>query len=331
MWFGCQREACTRRLRSGVSAPAETKLGGFFARLCDDGHVRRLIELARDEDLGPSQGVRDVTSLATVDATEQVAATVVARSGGVLAGLRCVPLIIEVFGADRRVSWTAEAEDGEHVAKGAAAGQLAGFAHDVLAIERTLLNLVGRLSGIATRTDRFVKLVKGTRARVLDTRKTTPGLRALEKYAVRCGGGYSHRLGLYDAMLIKDNHLAHVPLDEVASVVAAAARKGRELAARHRAALSFIECEVDSLEQLAAILAAGGCGVNIVLLDNMPPEQMREAVGMRDRAGVNVELEASGGVNEQTIRSIAETGVDRISVGGLTHQAVSLDVALDVQ
>lgn len=303
----------------------------MFAGLCAGGGVRRLLELARDEDVGPASGVGDVTSLATVDAAAKVSAAVVARSGGVLSGLCCVPMIIEVFGADRRVSWVAERDDGDHVDKGAIAGVLTGFARDVLVIERTLLNLVGRLSGIATRTARFVKLVEGTRARVLDTRKTTPGLRALEKYAVRCGGGHSHRMGLYDAMLIKDNHLAHVPLGEVAGVVTAAARKGRELAALRRMPLSFVECEVDRLEQLAAIIAAGGCGVDIVLLDNMPTSQIREAVEMRDRAGIRLELEASGGVNEQTIRGIAETGVDRISVGGLTHQAVSLDVALDVR
>lgn len=320
-------------LRCRVTDPALLTLPEFFAHLTADGRVRRLLELARDEDLGPAAptGVGDVTSRATVGEHEQVTASLVARSGGAMAGLTCVPMLIDVFGATGRVRWNSSCNDADVLAAVTTAGQLVGPARDVLAIERTLLNLVGRLSGIATRTAKFVNLVRGTRARVLDTRKTTPGLRALEKYAVRCGGGHSHRLGLYDAMLIKDNHLAHVPLGEVAQVVTKAAARGRELAAEHGQILAFVECEVDRLDQLGAILSAGGCGVDIVLLDNMPPAQMREAVAMRDRAGLRLELEASGGVNEQTIRGIAETGVDRISVGGLTHQAVSLDVALDVQ
>lgn len=313
--------------------PNTLTLESFYHHLAADGHIRRLLELARDEDLGPPPpaGLGDITSRTTLDGSASGEAALMARQGGVIAGIRLVPQLLEVFGMHASIDVAVVATDGCSVGPGTTIATLRGRVRDLLALERTLLNLVGRLSGVATRTAAFVHLVRGTRARILDTRKTTPGLRALEKYAVRCGGGYSHRLGLYDAVLIKDNHLAGVPLERVAALVTESAARARAIAAQQQAELTFIECEVDNLEQLRVILAAGGCGVDIVLLDNMSTDQLREAVRMRNTARSRLLLEASGGVNEHTVRPIAETGIDRISIGGLTHQAVSLDVALDMQ
>ncbi len=315
-----------------MPAPEALTLDAFYERITADGHVRRLLELARDEDLGPPPpgGVGDVTSRTIIDEKATGSASLVARQGGVIAGLRFIPELLDVFGTGQLIETNIIAADGCSVEPGTVVATLHGRVRALLAVERTLLNLVGRLSGVATRTAAFVHLTRGTRARTLDTRKTTPGLRAFEKYAVRCGGGHAHRLGLYDAVLIKDNHLAGVTIGRVAHVVAAAADKARAIAAEHRADLSFIECEVDRLDQLKAILDAGGCGVDIVLLDNMTVDDLREAVRLRDTAGLPILLEASGGVNEITVRAIAQTGVDLISIGGLTHQAVSLDMGLDM-
>lgn len=317
--------------------PTPPTLDAVYEHLSAGGHVRRLLELARDEDLGPSAhsaaagaGAGDITSLATIEGSASGNASLVARQGGVIAGLRFIPDLLDAFGVRGAVEATIIAADGCSVGPGTAVAALRGRLRDLLAIERTLLNLVGRLSGVATRTAAFVHLTRGTRARILDTRKTTPGLRAFEKYAVRCGGGHSHRLGLYDAVLIKDNHLAGVPIDRVAGVVSAGAERARAIARERGVELSFIECEVDRLDQLRAVLDSGGCGVDIVLLDNMPVDSLREAVRLRDSKFPRILLEASGGVSEHTVRAIAETGIDRISIGGLTHQAVSLDVAFDM-
>ncbi len=304
-------------------------LDALWNRLAGDGLVRRLLEIARDEDVGPAGGIGDITSRVSVGAADQCTGRLVFRQAGVVAGLRAIPLLAEVMGVAARTEIRILAPDGGRLNAGGVAAEVRGPARDVLLVERTMLNLVARLSGIATRTAAFVSLVEGTGAGVYDTRKTTPGLRNLEKYAVRCGGGRSHRLGLFDAVLIKDNHLATAPVEGIASVVAAASARAREIAAGYRRELAFVECEVDSLDQFRAILASGGCGLDVVLLDNMSTAQLAEAVRMRDASGVRVQLEASGGVHERTIRAIAETGVERISVGGLTHQATSLDVGLD--
>ncbi len=198
----------------------------------------------------------------------------------------------------------------------------------MLAAERILLNLLGRLSGIATLTRRYVNAVAGTKARIYDTRKTTPGWRRLEKYAVRCGGGRNHRGGLDEAVLIKDNHLV---LAEIAGIDAVQAVLRARRFIEQRAgdvgmAGMVIEVEVDTLEQLDAVLTVGP---DIVLLDNMDPARLREAVARRDAVAPAVELEASGGVDLATVREIAESGVERISVGALTHSAVALDFGLD--
>jgi nicotinate-nucleotide pyrophosphorylase (carboxylating) len=331
-----RRAACLTQplpVPSRVPDPNTLALPDFFTHLAADGHIRRLLELARAEDLGPPPpaGLGDITSLVTVQDRRETAAHLVAREAGCISGLRLIPMLLDVFAPAGHIAADIRAADGDRVAAGTTLAILRGRERDLLTLERTLLNIIGRLSGIATRTAAFVKLVEGTRARILDTRKTTPGLRALEKYAARCGGGHSHRLGLYDAVLIKDNHLAHVPLDQVAEVVTTAVKRAQAIAIERGLELSFIECEVDRLDQFDAILRAGGCDLDIVLLDNMSLDDMRTAVRMRNDLVDGLLLEASGGVNERTVRNIAETGIDRISIGGLTHHAVNLDVALDIQ
>ncbi|MBL0926281.1 MAG: carboxylating nicotinate-nucleotide diphosphorylase [Phycisphaerales bacterium] len=296
-------------------------LPALFAELSASGHIRRLFELARDEDVGAG----DATSKVCIEASASTTALIRARAPGVLAGLATLPLLLDVF--DPGVSFRPMAADGEHVRAGAVLGTLAGPTRGVLTVERTVLNTLSRLSGVATLTARYVGAAGTGRARVFDTRKTTPGLRALEKYAVRCGGGFNHRIGLFDAVLIKDNHLARVAIDALASRVTKAARAARA-AAR---ALRFIEVEVDSLDQLRAVLTVEPGLVDIVLLDNMAPAALAEAVMLRDRLAPGIELEASGGVTLETISAIAATGVDRISVGAITHSAAALDIALDIE
>ncbi len=300
--------------------PNSLSLVELWSHLSSDGLARRLLELARDEDLG---NAGDVTASAMGESNERVEAAVRARSAGVVAGAACLPMLVDVF--DGAVEISEQRKDGESVDAGDTVALLTGRLADIVTIERTLLNLLGRMCGVATLTRRYVDAVEGTRARILDTRKTTPGLRAFEKYAVRCGGGANHRLGLYDAMLVKDNHLASIPLERLTVEIATASRRARE---RHD--LAFVEVEVDSIPQFERLLDVPAGLVDIVLLDNMDPETLRAAVGMRDAAGSSLLLEASGGVRLESVRAIAETGVDRISVGALTHSAVSLDLGLDI-
>lgn len=310
-------------------------LDAVYAELTRDGALAAQMKLAFDEDLGAGGRPGDVTSRACIPESAKTQAALVARQPGVLAGVRCLPTILNRFAPG--CSLSVRAADGQRIEPGQHLANLEGPTREVLAAERTLLNLLSRLSGIATGTAEYVQRVAHTRARLLDTRKTTPGMRGLEKYAVRCGGGYCHRVGLYDAMLIKDNHLAGVPLEALAAFVARAIAKGRALA-QESGGLRFVELEVDTLEQFETVLAAGLCEarsspsgvIDIVLLDNMNCDQLRAAVRMRAAAQAGVLLEASGGVTLETIAEIAETGVDRISVGGLTHQARSLDLALDI-
>jgi len=267
-----------------------------------------LLDRALAEDLGRAG---DLTSLATVEEAATARAHVVVRAPGVVAGL---PLVGEVFARlDARVERRLAAVDGDRVAAGAVLARLAGPARALLAGERVALNLLGRLSGIATATRELVDLVAGTGAAIADTRKTTPTLRALEKYAVRCGGGANHRFGLDDAVLIKDNHVAAV------GSVGEAIRRAKAFAGH----LVKVEAEIQRLEQLEEAVAAGA---DVVMLDNFGLEAIRQAVR---RGGGRVVLEASGGVTRETARAIAETGVDLISVGAITHSAPALDVALD--
>ena len=283
-----------------------------------------LLRLAIDEDLG-TRG--DWTSRALVAEDVAGRAAVVARQPGVVAGLPGVATALAAF--DPYLRWWPQTDDGQSVAKDTCVGTVEGPARALLAAERVLLNLLGRLSGIATLTRQYVDAVAGTKARIYDTRKTTPGWRRLEKYAVRCGGGRNHRRGLDEAVLIKDNHLAlGSRAGEAGQFTPAEAvlRARRFVAATAGDLAMVIEVEVDTLEQLDAVFPARP---DIVLLDNMAPGQLREAVERRDARDPAIELEASGGVNLGTVRQIALSGVERISVGALTHSAVALDFGLD--
>ena len=275
-----------------------------------------LIDMALDEDL---RGACDLTSVALVTEDQFGVVQVVARQRGVVAGL---PIIQQVFAKiDPSVEIDLLCRDGESVYPGRVLANVQGAVRSLLTGERTVLNFLTALGGVATLTRRFVDAAAGTRSKVLDTRKTWPGWRLLQKYAVRCGGGTNHRIGLYDGILIKYNHLAAWRSQSPDGSVAAAIRECRD-----RWPGKSIEVEVDTLPQLNDALHAQP---EIVLLDNMKPAQLREAVQIRDRFARSVLLEASGGVNLETIREIAATGVDRISIGALTHSAAALDVAFD--
>jgi nicotinate-nucleotide pyrophosphorylase (carboxylating) len=276
--------------------------------------ARALVEMALAEDLGPSG---DRTTLALIAENQIATATFIARAPGVVAGLPIAAMALERVDADLRLNF--DIADGTVVAKGDCIAAVGGRLQSLLIAERTALNFLQRLSGIATLTRKFVDAVAGTNAAILDTRKTTPGWRLLEKYAVRCGGGVNHRFGLYDAILIKDNHIAGVNGDVVEAVKRARSFPGN-------AGLP-VEIEVDSLPQLERVLSVSP---EIVLLDNMTTDVMRVAVAIRNRLSPPTKLEASGGVNLATVRGIAETGVDRISIGALTHSAPALDIALDL-
>ena len=293
-------------------------------RLADEW--RRLLAIALEEDLGEAG---DCTTQSLVPATSQGMARVVARQQGIVCGMSAAEMAFVEL--DSELAFTTAASDGDRVAQRTELMSVAGAAGSLLTAERTVLNVIGRLSGIATLTRRYVDAVAGTGARIYDTRKTTPGWRRLEKYAVGCGGGHNHRTGLYDAVLIKDNHLAFCR-DEAAAAVgpAEAVRRVRawldEREAKSGRDRSIVEIEVDTLEQLAEVVTAEP---DVVLLDNMTTDELRRAVTMRDDSAAVVQLEASGGINLDTVAAVAATGVDRISVGALTHGAVSLDVAMD--
>jgi nicotinate-nucleotide pyrophosphorylase (carboxylating) len=266
--------------------------------------TRQLIKVALAEDIGPG----DVTSRLTVPAGRLARARLVAGTDGVLAG---IDVCRQVFAAvDRSVHFVPELGDGARFRKGEVLAGINGRARPILSAERTALNFLQRLSGIASVTRRFVVAVRGTGAVILDTRKTIPGWRTLEKYAVRCGGGTNHRAGLYDMILIKDNHIA------AAGSITAAMK-------RCRSSRLPIEVETETLAEVEEALAAGA---KRILLDNMPPGEMRRAVILsRGRA----KLEASGGITLGNVRRVAQTGVDYISVGAITHSAPAADIALD--
>ncbi|MCS7305390.1 MAG: carboxylating nicotinate-nucleotide diphosphorylase [Thermoguttaceae bacterium] len=329
-----------------------------------EGQWRRVVREALAEDLG---SVGDLTSQALVEEHRWGQAEVVCRQAGILAGLPGVPVLLaEVeawlqegtvlgcgptgvgveepgrlashcehpavagpwLGAQgeptaARLRWIPLAEEAQPLRPGQTVGQLQGPSRLILACERILLNLLGRLSGIATLTRQYVEAVSGTGAAIYDTRKTTPGWRLLEKYAVRCGGGRNHRTGLFDAILIKDNHLA---LCQAQFGPAQAVQQARKYLHHIGKPHLPVEIEVDRLEQLDEVLLAGP---DLILLDNMSPQQLRQAVQRRNALNPQVLLEASGGIRLETVRQIAQTGVDRISVGALTHSAPSLDLGLD--
>ncbi|HET6623063.1 MAG TPA: carboxylating nicotinate-nucleotide diphosphorylase [Gaiellaceae bacterium] len=268
--------------------------------------LERIALAALAEDVGEG----DVTTEATVDALATGSADVVVKEPGVVCGLDVAQAVF--LAVDPELRFERLVDDGAVVAAGAPVARVEGPERAILTGERTALNFLARLSGIATLTRRYVDAVEGTGAAILDTRKTTPGLRALEKHAVACGGGRNHRFGLDDGVLVKDNHL------RAAGSVATAVE-------RLRAATSLpIEVECDTLEQVAEALAAGA---DAILLDNMTTDRLRDAVAL---VGGRARLEASGGVTLENVRAVAETGVDEISVGALTHSARSLDVSLEL-
>jgi nicotinate-nucleotide pyrophosphorylase (carboxylating) len=317
-------------------------LSDLFQYCLDTGFVRRLIDLARDEDLGrgpalPVAGNRnhrrrqttglDLTTAACFPAETRGKARVVARQPGVISGQELIAPVLDAFAPGTNVTF--HPLDGVRVEAGTLLAELDGWMDEILAAERTLLNLIGRMSGVATKTAEFISAMTAAgpvRAKLFDTRKTTPGMRVLEKYAVRCGGGMCHRIGLHDAVLIKDNHIAGVRTDQLADFVTRAASRARQLGSP-----AFVEVEVDSESQLAALLTLPRGVVNVALLDNMTPERLAGCVRMRDHAAADLLLEASGGITMKSIRATADTGVERISTGAITHSAIWLDIAMDIE
>ncbi len=277
-------------------------------------HSAILIELALAEDIGGG----DVTSRYFVPEERRACAFAAVRKDGVVSG---VGLAARVFSTvDPALEVEILVPDGSRVAAGALLIRVEGSARSILTAERTALNFLQHLSGVATLTARYVELVKGTRARILDTRKTTPGYRLLEKQAVLDGGGTNHRLGLYDRAMVKDNHLVAEGRAEALQAAINKLKSGKPEVE--------VELEADSLEQVRSFLTLEG--INYILLDNMSPEQLREAVALRGERG-KPQLEASGGITLETLREIAGTGVDFISVGALTHSAPALDIGLDFE
>ena len=293
-----------------------------------EDECRRLVRAAVLEDLGREL---DWTTVSLVPMEKIGRADIVARQAGVIAGIPAAKIVIDEM--DRQIQIAPQVAEGQKVEAGVVIAKLEGPARSLLTVERPMLNFLGRLAGVATQTRRFVEAIAGTKARLYDTRKTTPGWRRLEKYAVRQGGGHNHRTGLFDAVLIKDNHVALG-----AALEGQGSQSPAELVRRAREFLlgnfpvgdarreMIVEVEVDSLAQLEQVLPEAP---DLVLLDNMHFDELRRAVMLRDATAPTVELEASGGITLETIGAIAGTGIDRISAGALTHSADWFNVAVD--
>jgi nicotinate-nucleotide pyrophosphorylase (carboxylating) len=277
----------------------------------NDSRIGRLIELALMEDIG----MGDITSEATVDEEQTAAATLLCKQEGVVAGLDVAALVFQY--CDHGITLTPAVSDGSAVEAGTTLGTVDGNARAILRGERTALNFLQRMSGIATETRRYVEAVKGFRARITDTRKTVPGLRVLDKWAVRLGGGTNHRFGLDDMVLIKDNHIA------AAGGIRNALHQCRSYLLKHEIGVR-IEVETRTFEEVREALDAGG--IDRIMLDNASPEAMRRAV---EYIAGRVEVEASGGITLENVREVAATGVDLISIGALTHSVRALDIALE--
>jgi nicotinate-nucleotide pyrophosphorylase (carboxylating) len=289
--------------------------------------LRDLIQLARREDMGND----DVTSRLLVAEQTIAVGTLLQQEVGIVCGLPIVEMVCRTYDERLRV----EQIPGFHmeIIEGRMSDsrrtpllRIRGPMRSLLSAERVILNFLQRMSGVATQTQRFVRRAAGTRARIYDTRKTIPGFRLLDKYAVLCGGGQNHRMGLYDGLLIKDNHVAAIPIKNLATELSRVVRQSRSEDAKR-----FVEIEVDTLEQFREALKVDG--IDAILLDNMDCPTMEAAVQLRDSAGRRgvVELEASGGVTLETVRPIANTGVERIAVGALTHSATALNIGLEVE
>ncbi|MGC2109478.1 MAG: carboxylating nicotinate-nucleotide diphosphorylase [Candidatus Korobacteraceae bacterium] len=282
--------------------------------------ITAILENALQED----RATRDATSYACIDANQRAAATILAKQDCVLSGLGCIHRILDVFAmldgtvtSHPEVTSHTEIFDGVRLRHGQSVAVIVHNARVVLSCERVILNLMQRMSGIATLTRRYVDAVEGTKTVILDTRKTAPGLRLLDKYAVSCGGGRNHRLDLSDGVLIKNNHIA----------LAGSAVAALERALGNRRGSQLVEIEVRSLEELDAVLDHGA---EAVLLDNMSPEQVRQAVDRVRTLDRRVPLEASGGITLENVRAYADTGVDFISVGALTHSVPAVDISMRI-
>jgi nicotinate-nucleotide pyrophosphorylase (carboxylating) len=290
--------------------------------VADEEGVARLIALAKAEDLGSG----DLTVGLMADPAEQAEFRLVAKEPGVFAGREIAPAVLVAYDESIAIEWAPSSADGSAIRTVPAdLAVVRGPLGAILSAERVLLNFLQRLSGVATLTRRFVDAVAGTEARILDTRKTTPGWRELDKYAVRCGGGDNHRHGLYDAVLIKDNHLAGVETQRLAGTVFDMLNRLGQL----QTPPSFVEVEADSLAQVEEFLKV--VGIDVILLDNFSLDDLRKAVTLRNAYNLRgkVVLEASGGVTLETVRAVAETGVDRISAGAITHSASALDLSME--
>jgi len=281
--------------------------------------IRPLIKMAIEEDLG----AEDITSKLLFKRKAKIKSDIVSREEIIVCGMKVAAEILKLY--DENLTLKIHIKDGQAAHVGSKLGTIEGPIQPMLSAERILLNFLQRLSGIATTTAKYVRAIKGTRARIYDTRKTTPGWRLLEKYAVRCGGGFNHRLGLYDAVLIKDNHLAHLGRNfypKLKKIIEDARKIGHA---------KFIAVEVDHVDdQLNYVLKIGG--IDIVLLDNMGQWQLKHAVEMRKKLLGNKKkplLEASGNVTLHNVSAIAQSGIDRIAVGAITHSAVAVDIGLD--
>lgn len=299
----------------------ELDLPSFYAHVVDPQHFRDLLSLAAREDLSSPR--TDITSLLLNEPHATLTAALRTRTFCTVSGLAALPEILDVFAPDATLS--PSHTDGQPAPTYTTLATITAPACQLLAAERTMLNIVAHLSGIATLTAKFVEKTRDTNAHIYDTRKTTPGLRTLEKYAVRCGNGRCHRMGLHDSILLKDNHIQ--------------SRTGKALTAwlneilpgaRQRFSPSFVEVEVDTLIQLEAVLATDPDLVDIILLDNFSPDQLLAAVAMRKDMNRTTLLEASGGITLKSVAAYARTGIERIAVGTITHSAPAADIALDL-
>jgi nicotinate-nucleotide pyrophosphorylase (carboxylating) len=303
---------------SGAADSAGMRASAFWDAHCA-GPAEALVRAALAEDLGEAGDITTATVAQARGIEFRPDTRIVARERGIVCGIRAAQVVCVQLGAALEPACV----DGEAVRPGAAVARVHGPPGAVLAAERTLLNVIGLLSGTATLAGAFVQRVQGTRAAIMDTRKTLPGMRALQKYAVLCGGGVPHRMGLHDAFLAKDNHLSGLDPAGIAALVRQCAGPARSRGAQ------FVECEVDSLDQLDALLALEPGLLDVVLLDNFTCDALQESVARRDRIAPHVKLEASGGITLETVAGVARTGVDRISVGALTHSVRSIDFGLD--
>lgn len=279
--------------------------------------IESIVRTALAEDLGPSG--QDITSALTIPAGQDITAHITARTDGILAGITAGLSAFTI--TDPELDITLNYFDGDALNPGDTIATITGNARSIMTAERTALNLIGHLSGIASLTHRYVETIKGTGATICDTRKTLPGLRALQKYAVTCGGGSNHRFGLYDAIMIKDNHIA----------AAKGITQALTQAAMLKSHMTTLEIEIDTLDQLTEALQ-NGAHIDCILLDNMPPNTLRQAVeAIKNSPHTHITTEASGNVSLNSVRAIAETGIAMISVGALTHSAPTLDMGLDIQ